>query len=307
MIRDYQSVLTPIIFFDLFDVSLSRALLANLIYRSRVKKDELVRILERLRGKDIIDYDNDVIWLTKRRGILKSFPGQQAQTQSLKLSVKSEIRQLAKVPFIKLICLTNSLSMGTANLGSDIDLLIVTDNNCLGLCRDYVNVLLGIRKKRADGSKKSGQIAIDIWLEERALDLSSFRLTKDIYFDFWFAHLTPILDRNHTFDKLVKTNRWIYQSFPQFKPKTEDIMIRDKSSLVQLQELILKNQFGKSLNTFLISSQLRRLEKFFRGKKAGAIKLSETQLRFNIPDRRPLFQKRFEDKLLAIATQIGDR
>ena len=87
-------------------------------------------------------------------------------SKSLLGVAKTDVEILKKIPWIRLICVTGSLSAFNVDENSDIDILIVTSKNRVWLTRFYVFVLLKVLGRLRTESSVSKNICPNIIIGE---------------------------------------------------------------------------------------------------------------------------------------------
>jgi len=99
------------------------------------------------------------------------------------------------VPFLKMVCVSNSLSFGVVDEKSDIDVFIITTAGRLYTARFFLNLFLKVFRLRVSGRKVFGRFCLSFIVDEKNVDLSNFMIGDDVYLYFWTKRLLPILDR----------------------------------------------------------------------------------------------------------------
>jgi len=198
----------------------------------------------------------------------------------------------------------NSLSFWNAGPDSDIDLLVVTEPGYLPTVRDHINLFLTSRNRRNTRPPKRGKVAVDILITTERLNIHDLRLRgQDIYFDFWAAHIAPLLNSYQTYERFISENRWIAQCFPNFTPHLEHIMNVDPGRLKvqERYESFYRSQAGSSIQRLLARYHMHRMHRYeARVRDSGTVVVSPELMRFNIPDRRHEYQQRFEERWHAV-------
>ncbi len=305
--KQEKAVFTPIALYGAMNNAITKKQLFKLIYKAKIDFSQMQKILKSLQVKNLITYNDDFVSLkniTKKDGTKFA---KQIFAQNQK-----KLKNLARFPFVRAVVLTNSLAFGTAHKNSDIDLLIICKAGQIAIVRDLIKLwllptptVIASRAKQSIRSpyprqaqvrddKKSGKIACDIWLDEQNLNIGDFKLKgDDIYFENWLATATPIYNQNSTFKNFIANNP-LFKNFPNYQINNNRIF-----TLTKRQEKLKKNleKVLSTLSPIAKFSQLAMLARLNKYKKRienkGAILVSPTRLRFNIPDKRPEIQKKF--------------
>lgn len=297
--------MTPVIFFDLFDRPIRPDTLYRLTYRCRLTPTDFERELDELELAGKIVRHHGFVRLADRKGLASVGLVREQHSRELWHEARTIINRLGCVPFIRMIAVINSLSFWNAHKNSDIDLLIVTEPGRIPVVRDHVNALLELWGKRNTRGPKRGKVAPDIFIDTEALDLRPFRLGRDdIYFDFWAARITPVLDRAGTYQRFLDANPWLVDTFPQFEPRTEHRIKVGPTREVRskLWEAFYGTWPGHKLTAVIAERQQERLRRYQQrvGDK-GLVVVSPHVLRFHVPDRRQEYQTQFESRWSHVA------
>jgi len=111
------------------------------------------------------------------------------------------------MPWVKAICICNSLAMNACHPESDIDLFIITERNRLWtarICLTILTTLLGIRKTK---HKHAGTFCLSFFVSLDEKNFSHIALQNDIYFSYWLETLIPVINKNNAFERFLKSNK----------------------------------------------------------------------------------------------------
>ncbi|MBI4023090.1 hypothetical protein HY375_02925 [Candidatus Berkelbacteria bacterium] len=301
-----RAVLTPIVFFDLFDRPVRPAGLKHLVYGQSMTESEFESILTELERRREIIRRRGFLSLPDRPGLTENGIRRDQISTELAKEAATVIGRLASVPFVKMIAIINSLAFWNANQDSDIDILVVTEPGRIAIARDHINLLLTFWGRRNTRGVKRGKIAPDVFLDTDRLALEDFHMSPhDIYFDFWCARITPIINRDGTYERLLAANPWIRKVFPVFQPRTEFIVpprpdreVRRKGWEWFYQHTPIGRWWG-AVMTNRAGARLRRYQA--RSGERDLVVVSPHVLRFHVPDKRPEYQAQFEARWHALS------
>jgi hypothetical protein len=125
---------------------------------------------------------------------------------------------LARLPWIKLVCLANQIGAHNLRSEGDIDFFIVTKANRLWLSRLFLVGALKILNLRPRTDKIKDTFCLSFWVSDEHLSLSDFRLSNDdLYFTYWLASLVPLFDTDNTYQKLIAQNSWLKEILPNWQ------------------------------------------------------------------------------------------
>lgn len=117
---------------------------------------------------------------------------------------------LKTIPWIKFIGITGSTAAGNTTKDSDIDVLIVTSKNRLWITRGFIAVIL------RDILKNYVYKGVDpnIYLDETSLKWPEEK--QNIYIANDLIRIIPMVDKNYTYFKFLRANKWALEYFPNF-------------------------------------------------------------------------------------------
>ena len=120
------------------------------------------------------------------------------------------------IPGLKMIGIWNSISMNSATKNSDIDLLIVTENNKMWFVRILVTLIFQVLRVRKNDIHHAGRFCLSFFCTIDSLDFSKFALKNDPYLYFWILYFKPILDYSNTYDLFIEKNK-SWANFSEFE------------------------------------------------------------------------------------------
>jgi len=153
------------------------------------------------------------------------------------LKVLGYLLQIA--PFVRAVILTGSMTIGSTNESSDIDLLIVTKERRLYLARFFVTLLTTLTGLRRTPKTKNpaGKFCLNYYLAADNLDIRphTARCAR------FHRHIIRVWDKDGICERIYRQNQWLRS----FEPKIVD----------ENQIAILKNNFP--LDRWLTLSLIR--------------------------------------------------
>lgn len=128
---------------------------------------------------------------------------------------------IARVPFVRLICVVNSLAMSNASIESDIDLFISTQPGRVWTIRFIVIALLQIFGLRPREDHKKDAICASFFAANDSYDFSQLQIPRDpatglpdMYLAWWVSRCVPIYDEGREAEKFFHANIWAERVFP---------------------------------------------------------------------------------------------
>lgn len=132
-------------------------------------------------------------------------------------------RFFALLPWIRLMCVVNSLSYSNAREHGDIDLFIITEKNHLWFVRFLCTVFLHLCGQRPGQGTGKDSICLSFFIDDSELSLARFLLPlnngiPDIHFALWFTQCVPIYDRGETYNQFIASQDWVEHIVPNRIP-----------------------------------------------------------------------------------------
>lgn len=187
--------------------------------------------------------------------------------------VKKYIAGLKHLPFIRGAALGGSQAMGLQKPGSDIDLLIITDEKFLWLARTLATIYFQMLGRRRHGKKIANRFCLNHYLAgPKVLDQ-----IRNLYSAMEYGRLRPLVC-GQTIAAFQQNNAaWIKQCFSNWQPVIADA--QETSAVQKILESLFTNNFGQWLENKLKTWQMPRI------KKQKFIIVEEDELSFH-PDSK---------------------
>lgn len=301
-----QAILTPVVFFDLFDRPIRYSALSQLAYGHKVTDTQISATVSRLQKEKKLVRRGEFVALAGRGGLVANALLRDQLSDALWAEATTFILSLGSVPFVRMIAVINSLSFHNANANSDIDLLIVTEPGKMAVARDHISAKLTLWRRRNTSGPKRGKLAADVFIDTDHLNVHSFRRAQqDIYLDYWAAWVAPVINRDQTFERFMEQNSWLCKTFPGLKGHSKHIAVVPSAidRRRRLWEAWYRSSLGSRVSAQLTYWQHERLKRYqAKVKDRGTVVLTPYQMRFHIPDRRAEYQQAFEDKWRQLIT-----
>ena len=179
-------------------------------------------------------------------------------------------RVMERVPFVRMVALTQSVAMETARESSDVDVFTIAASNRLWTARFLALAKLkrmGLAKRKG-GSADHG--CFGFWVDESALSLSRVAIDSDIYLSFWLAHAVPLVNKNKTYERFVSKNNRLLSHFPNWRRKSPLVPLSKGGDQAihplwqrgvggDFAEWFLGGRIGNLVELFLFKFQTRKI------------------------------------------------
>ncbi len=130
---------------------------------------------------------------------------------------KRIIRLLICFPFIRAIAISGSLAYSNAEIGSDIDLFVITKRRKVWTARFFVLFFLKIFRLRPTQEKKQDKICLSFLCDESHLALNTIsHYTSGYHFPVWLSQFNFLFQTDEIF---WLDNGWLVNHLPNFYPQ----------------------------------------------------------------------------------------
>ena len=200
------------------------------------------------------DYVNGFYFLKSNKALISS-KILRKRNSIKKLQIAREVaKQLKRIPFVKLVAVTGSLSMFNAKRESDIDLMVVTRKGRLWTTR-FLSLLYliinGFALRRWGDKNEENKICINMWIDET--NLTWPKGNRNFYTAHEIAQIIPLFDRDKTYQLFLSKNEWLKEYWPN------SIKIKKNK---KNKKYTKTNVFEKTFETFIFN-----LQKFYMKNK----------------------------------------
>lgn len=127
-------------------------------------------------------------------------------------TAKHAVFFLSFIPTIKLVAISGSTAAGRPKASSDIDLFVICASNTVWITRFFcVCILFTAGIKRLRGTHKvTNKICLNMFLDINNINI----LSKNIYTARETMQIIPLLNRKHSYERFISSNKWATKVFP---------------------------------------------------------------------------------------------
>lgn len=296
-----RAILTTLAYFDVFEFPLTSFEVWKWLWFP--KAGEAVSLRSVLEALDELVEQHT---LENRDGFYV-FPGRiDLVEQRLKRSVIAEgkfrkaramARWLRLFPFVRAICVCNSLAYANARPESDIDFFVLVQGGRIWAARFFTTAFLKLLGVRPTPRETRNRFCLSFYLRADAASIETLKLAEeDPYLTYWVTQLVPIYDEG-VFEKFWEANAWcrklLPNAFPTL-PAPRRTLPRAGAwkRLLEAAFSIVPDHLFRSLQWRLLPAHLREL-----ANRDSRVVLSDTVLKFHDNDRRQFFRDQFLGRL----------
>ncbi len=233
-----ESVFSTLAFFALYEVPVTFSRVHELLVKERATAEEVQMILNQLVADDRISQTGNLYSLKPWKA--SDYRDKQVEISKKWMRIDRYYFWLAILPFVRLVSVINSLSLGTADKDSDIDFFVVTSKNRLYFVRSIIIVLfriLGVYKTR---TKIKDRFCFGFFVTKDNLNFKNLLIKpEDPYFINWLANMRPVTDGRQYWE-LMQQNPWLAEELPNFNAMQRLTSIQKPNLFIRGIKLILE-------------------------------------------------------------------
>ncbi|MEK7523568.1 MAG: hypothetical protein AAB588_00905 [Patescibacteria group bacterium] len=291
-----QAVLATVHYFDLIDFAPSLFEVEEFLYGWSAPLDALEQAIK---GMPEIETDGEFYFLTGRKELALQRHHQKRCAQKLWKKIRRWAFLPVLCPFVRMVAVVNSASLGKVTEKSDIDFLIVTKRGKLATTRFFMKVITQIFGLRAHHEKKAGRFCLSFFITEDALNLAPLAHSFDPHLAYFVRQAVPLYGAK-TYEHFLRANdHWTIPYFKRpLKGRLSELKPRRLASLVRsLKEgflYLMGNLLEKILYTFQKQKDERRRKNF---PTSQGIIMNKNVFKFHENDPRADIAQKFEARL----------
>lgn len=207
-----ESIIKTLTYFDIFDYPVTLIELKKYCDIKITVNDE--EFLDALESIYIIQESQGFYYLLGRESIIEKrlVRGEISIQKMVKAKIVSKI--LSKIPTIKLIGLSGSLSMNNSLVEDDIDLFFITQKNTLWLTRLVVSAVLlamGLKRTRK-GKVWKDKICPNMFMSENAMGFA--KRNQNLYVAHEMLQLKVLFEKEDMYLRFLNKNKWVETVLP---------------------------------------------------------------------------------------------
>lgn len=253
-----------------------------------VVQNSLVGIIA---DSELIGTDGRFYFLKGRQKIIETRLNRRKNSEKKLVIAEETANKLSFLPSVKMIAITGALAMENCDSDDDIDLMIITAENRLWLTRlifYFLIPVLGIKKRRPKDKEVKDKICLNLFLEESSPQIQP----KNLFFAHEICQAKPIFNRDDTYEKFLRENRWVKTYLPN-AVTFNNMAMRQGSDRSFIASLL--NGFAVILNRIAFCLQYRYMKS-----KITNEKISLHQAFFHPQNLEKKISATFEEKMKRI-------
>jgi lambda repressor-like predicted transcriptional regulator len=286
-----QAILKTITFFDIFDYPVTLIELSRLLWAPGEQATSIQRIEQELNNPEIkskIEFSQGFYFLPGKSSNINLRKERYLIAEPKLKKARRFVRYLSRLPGVSGVAISNTLALHHSRSEADIDIFLITKPDKIWSSRFWSLVPLILTGQRPSAKSVQNKYCLSFLVDERHLDISTWKMPRDIYYVYWLATLMPVYD-NDIFEKYWQENGWIKDYLPNYYPAQPSHRLEIKKSW--LLPLIGYEKFCKAVQMKIMPQNLKDQG----NNESSNVVIAEGVLKFHPTDRREQYQKLFDE------------
>lgn len=212
-------------------------------------------------------------------------------------------RVLARLPFVRMVAVCNTLALGHAKPAADLDLLVVSQANRLWSCRLLCVAAAKLLGGRPSPRRHADRYCLSFYLAEDGLSTERFQSPPhgDTYLAAWTSWVLPLYDASGYAQAFADASSWVSERLPQTPWGTATP--RWRTFARKASALIIEGVWTDGLEKLVEKLQRAYLPQALRDAAADegtGVVLDRTSLKLHLDDRRAEINERFARRLATL-------
>ncbi len=236
--RTKFAIISTLVYSDIFNYPLTLKQMHKFLTEKKASLLSLSYNLSSMVEKGEISQKGKYYFLNGRGKISKIRIQRELESNKKMIIANKVAKTLSKIPTVRLVGISGSLSMKNCKKEDDIDLLIVTSDKCLWITRFFVNIVLILMKNKRVRLDNFGmnKICPNMFITTSSLKIKT--RDQNLFTAHEVVQLKPIVNKNDTYGRFLSENSWVLKYLPNsFSRITEISKPARKENFVVLHKI----------------------------------------------------------------------
>ncbi|KKR76572.1 MAG: hypothetical protein UU21_C0007G0035 [Candidatus Levybacteria bacterium GW2011_GWA2_40_8] len=247
-----EPILRTLLYSDIFDYPLTEGeVWKYLISDKNIEYADFSKAIKRINS--VVYRSGNYLHMEKRRSIFDKRHKRNSESELKLIFARKIIKKLSEIPSVMFVGISGSLSMLNSEKDHDIDLFVITKHKTIWTTRllliSYLKIL-GLHRGK-DDKKISNKFCLNMIIDDKNLRLP--KEYRNIYTAHEITQLMPIVSRNKTYDKFLKSNKWVLKFLPNAFHKIRGVKEIKSASLFWFAIPKIAERIAGKIQTFLIN------------------------------------------------------
>lgn len=250
-----QSILKTLLYADIFNYPLTKQEIYNfLISDKKIEKETIFKLLKN--SKSFVAHKENYFFIKGKDHLIKKRKKREIISIEKLKKAKKIIKKLSLIPTVRFIGISGALSMRNSEAEDDIDIFVIAQKKFVWTTRFLLIIMLlimGIYRNR-NAKKYSDKICLNMIVDENKIYFD--KSNQNLYLAHEILQLVPIFNRNNTYEKFIKLNKWCNNFLPNALSNKIDYI--KQNNIIILFILFFKIIFLENILKFI---QLKYMKK----------------------------------------------
>lgn len=250
-----QSILKTLLYADIFNYPLTKQEIYNfLISDKKIEKETIFKLLKN--SKSFVAHKENYFFIKGKDHLIKKRKKREIISIEKLKKAKKIIKKLSLIPTVRFIGISGALSMRNSEAEDDIDIFVIAQKKFVWTTRFLLIIMLlimGIYRNR-NAKKYSDKICLNMIVDENKIYFD--KSNQNLYLAHEILQLVPIFNRNNTYEKFIKLNKWCNNFLPNALSNKTDYI--KQNNIIILFILFFKIIFLENILKFI---QLKYMKK----------------------------------------------
>lgn len=242
--QDLQSLILPVLYFDIFSYPLTREEILRYSSGPSLTEPESRSMLEQLVSRRILYYHRGYYFREDRPEWVDQREENEQRAKQFLVKANSMSRLIARFPFVRAVFVSGSLSKNTMPRDGDIDYFIITRRGGLWIARTLL-----ILYKKIFLLNSHRYFCVNYFVDEDHLKIEE----QNIYTATELMTLLPFSGREY-YQAFCEANPWSRSFYPNIPARNKDSVPGYRGTFLSITfERLLSGALGHRLNRFLMN------------------------------------------------------
>lgn len=302
-----NEILSTIRYYDIFDYPLTIDEIYNLQQsldnkKNIITKEEVISYLQLLIKNNIIETSNNLYYLKGKNTLIQIRKEKENNTKEKWNFLEQNIQHFLKIPFLRAVFASGSLSMFYMSKNSDLDIFLICKHGKIFTARFFTYIYFKLYKKIwLNEGENATKFCLNHWISDKNLTLQP---QDHIYEARLYSQFYPIYGID-IYQKFIKQNQWIKNYIPLYPDGIKIIHNKIPKNIKQINitpnilEKILDTPIGYVFELIVKYIQLIifyfHSKKYTELKKQGFLKMTDYEMRFHTHPIRLKVDKKLKE------------
>jgi hypothetical protein len=243
-----QSILRTLLYYDIFNYPLKASEVYRFLPTNSVKPSDVEEALEKLSTSQLVfRFGNFFSIQNSEQNIIRRTKGNARAAQCGSIATR-RAKLISYFPFVRAVFASGSFSKGYMDEKSDLDFFVVTSPGRLWIARTLI-----VMYKRLFFFNSHKYFCCNYFIDTDHLEIEE----KNLFTATELATMIPLFG-SRLYLRMMDTNRWVANYFPNYKINSVENLIQHESRLKTFFENFLKWRIFDRIERYFMRTTISR-------------------------------------------------